>query len=474
MKKATIVFLSLLLLCLLGIKPLNDYILKEKDQVQITEYVVEGDSTMIEGVQIMIPARWQGHQYWDITYVAGVEPTVNTDYRFYSSWNTENWRKEEAYPGIYFMGYSGFIWDEDFPVSKQNEKLANVTDSVQLEESKEQTLDSLKLSDYVEYYPLMTVFRIPAAPDRKAMLAHMDDEEQWQVAAVLEQFFRIPVLEEELMSTLHLREKNGEVYVSGHSSARSNVFSWRESAVCGENAIYFTFRPYTNFGDLVDTSLIPGGYGIYKLPYSVDGENYADVAAEKLEMIYAINPEEMESECYLELDGHGNLLLFYKVKDGMRFVVLDTETGEEKQKFLFESIEDDMDFQLLTTEDDFFVYAYGAYDYFVVDWNEDRGYEERISFTVGEKDPLLSRTVNNGFDWDGKRLVFVSYTEYTEDYAYVNLCDFKVTVYDETGRIYYGTYENSLHAREEAKVHAENSCMPHNYATIEVTWPSEK
>lgn len=51
---------------------------------------------------------------------------------------------------------------------------------------------------------------------------------------------------------------------------------------------------------MVDTSLIPGGYGIYRLPYDREKEIFL---SEKLEMVYALDPEKQYTDIYASPDG---------------------------------------------------------------------------------------------------------------------------------------------------------------------------
>ena len=469
MRKVTIVFLVVLLLLVLGSKPVADYMLEERKQVQITEHILEGDSSTIEGVTIELPVRWLGHQYWDITYTAGKQPSVNTDYRFYPSWDSESKRREMTYRGLYFMSYTDFIWDAEYPVSETNERLASVAETIELGERKEREDVIIRISDYVEYYPLMIAMDIPQGNGYRRVV---EEEEEWCIAEALAQFLRIPVLEDEVRN-LSIKN-NGKNYVSGYGYAEGDEFRWQESTACGEEAVYFTFWPYSDFGKLMDTSLIPGGYGIYRLPYHVNGDQ-AEIDTDGLEMMYSIQPEELRSECYLVLDDHGNLLLFYETEEGINFVVLDPKSGEEKQKLHLETAKEDMDFTLVTLEDDFFVYSYGWNNYYVVDWDSARGYEKQISIEVEDYDPISSRQhMSKGMDWDGERLIYVDFVRYGANGMDLDICDFLVAVYDKTGRIYCGQYENSLHARSELQEAGNMSCVPHNYAGIKVFWPEEK
>lgn len=44
----------------------------------------------------------------------------------------------------------------------------------------------------------------------------------------------------------------------------ADSFSFETIACSTPEAVYFTFDPHSYRGELVDTSMIPGGYGLYR------------------------------------------------------------------------------------------------------------------------------------------------------------------------------------------------------------------
>ena len=107
-------------------------------------------------------------------------------------------------------------------------------------------------------------------------------------------FFRIPMLENESMGyqVTRFSESDDTLYPepSGWTaSAKSGKdhFAFAMISCAADDAIYFTFDPHTESGRLVDLSRIPGGYGIYRLPYDRERKIFR---SEKLEMVYALDP----------------------------------------------------------------------------------------------------------------------------------------------------------------------------------------
>ena len=108
-------------------------------------------------------------------------------------------------------------------------------------------------------------------------------------------FFRIPMPENESMGyrVTRFSESDDTLYPepSGwtvSTKSGEDHFAFAMISCAADDAIYFTFDPHTENGKLVDLSRIPGGYGIYRLPYDRERKIFL---GEKLEMVYALDPE---------------------------------------------------------------------------------------------------------------------------------------------------------------------------------------
>ena len=108
---------------------------------------------------------------------------------------------------------------------------------------------------------------------------------------------------------------NGGSSVGMSSTEQGDSFDFYTQSVATDDAFYFFFSNRTQLGNLVDTSRVPGGYGVYRLPYGwvdtdepykgqADGWHNYDVFADQLECIYAVGPEITLS--YLAGSGDGN------------------------------------------------------------------------------------------------------------------------------------------------------------------------
>ena len=82
MRKSLALFLVLLVFVIGGTCYVSADLLKEKDKVQITETVVLGGKSAVEGVKVERNVKYDRYIRWNTTYVVGEEPKCDTVYTF--------------------------------------------------------------------------------------------------------------------------------------------------------------------------------------------------------------------------------------------------------------------------------------------------------------------------------------------------------------------------------------------------------
>ena len=98
MKKALAIFTILLLTAMGFLTIFQHSLLKEKDQVTVTEEIRYGEASAAKGISVTTRTHYDRHLFWDTTYQAGPSPSVSTDYNFYS---TEHRIKQEPADTFY-------------------------------------------------------------------------------------------------------------------------------------------------------------------------------------------------------------------------------------------------------------------------------------------------------------------------------------------------------------------------------------
>jgi|GEM_PF-3240954 hypothetical protein len=226
------------------------------------------------------------------------------------------------------------------------------------------------LTDFIEYYPMFSYIRFPDCGDEKNYNSDKDGrinirergnliettkdyeeqlsyyvsgsyaaeyryEEVMRVAKGFEEFFRIPVLKNDIWEFGYGKNPTRE-----ETEDSEPEFWWR----CAENsdrfipyyvyvtthdAMYFTFLTHTENGALADTSLIPGGYGIYRLPYRLDYESgTTSILIDELRMFSPLDPKIQIMDVSLSGD-EKTMLILYWLNQEYRVRVIDLATGGE-------------------------------------------------------------------------------------------------------------------------------------------------
>ena len=249
-------------------------------------------------------------------------------------------------------------------------------------------------------------------------------------------------------------------------------FAFAMTFCAADDAIYFTFDPHTENGELVDLSLIPGGYGIYKLPY--DRERDVFLSGE-LEMVYALDPALHYVDMYLSPDGQKLLLereeRSVMAADSEAFAQLVPEPDDEEAYYEVKLTAETIDFTRMEAEGsqevlrgldsvscrdggDYLVFSDGTSRMCVLSYADGR-YErtlslENLRLDNGLTETLPTYSLMRESYYDGERLVLagLSYVELTDTSAYGAYADYSggvdVAVYDANGLAYYGKLTSNL------------------------------
>ena len=457
MKKSFVLFVVLTVFVLGMIGYTQNTLLKEKDQVHYTEYVIYGDKSVVEGATVDMYNSYQRHLFWHTTYEVGEVPKEETDYQFYSS---RQYKADEQYGEFtVYMNHSGLGFydfeDENYKFEGLELAWKELYDAT--EPGEEKQID-IKLKDYQEFYEFAIEISLP----QEDISNYKEYSEQLSDLRNFKSFFKIPVLEEELYALAIAKDEYGNVIgmaeagVSGGSSTGDMDFvdtsDWEDydafylnlRAAFADGVCYLAFDPHTEKGNRVDTSQIPGGYGIYRFTYN---SKNGTIDSENIEMVYALNPNVLFWD--IEMDASGKNILFTTEENGRICVsVIDEETmtltskldiGPAETYFDFWTFED----YLVTYSDTVAVYSVDEAGHYTKEWAVAvKDIEEKIAKSE------YTGTVPNyncGMDWDGKRLL-IGNPIYVEGLGQTS--NFFLAAMDETGLIYCGAYESSLMTNE--------------------------
>ncbi len=470
MKKAFVLFICMFVLGLAGICILPGVILREADNVTLPEQVVLGDPAIVEGVTVTTVNDSMHHLLWQTQLVVGKEPVTEFDFSAKrrtgeARLRTQAWLEGSDYSCItlYNPMHGGFSGSSNGSVSLEGGMIeqSGLVDAYKelAAETKpgEEKTKQIFLSQYMEYVPI------------KVALDVMWEGEE--LSKAYSEYFKIPVSKDDMYSISVEKNKAGSITkVSGYPT-RGN-YTWSSVCARSEEACYFTFHPYTADDTKINTSLIPGGFGIYRQPYAIGAESVY-MNPEELSMVYSLEEENYPIDSiFLDVNEAGQLLILIDTEGVTKLQVVDLSTFEMVQQTEILHPEGTKDYvSVARVKEDFLLLSYQDGYFALVDRNDERGYAHQFTIQVNEDDPLYwcYYAAQSDMDWDGSRLLFASCIN--RQYMQAS-CDVTLAVYDSTGKIYQGEYRSSLLTDQEREcLYAWNTVEPWGEIPLTAAWP---
>lgn len=462
MKKALTLFIVLLLLSLGTFGYFFIEINKEKDNVTVTERTVYGDKSYAENIKVNFKSTYNNLLFWNTTHTIGNDESTKTDFTFSKNFIYENPIVED-----YLDIFSSLIFSFHDYVRNENTGIKNADVSgldlayKELAEEAEPFVEIsklIKISDYCDYYPLAVNcnFGNTGYASEDAVLK--------EIVKSFEDFFKIPVLPSEARRISLIINDSGMI-VSGGSSAvfdELDSFNFSTYSAVTEKVCYLTFDNRTYYGELVDTSLIPGGYGIYRIPYSIKDE-VPVFDFENLETVFKLDEEKTAVGLLLN---HDKSKLHLITKEGTKafLTVIDTNTHKELQKLELYNYEF-MEVNISYTGKDLLLISCtehigdNAQDYMTVVTIDENGRCKKL-FTVKNNSFYYDVNYSDVKLKDGKLYIsdkllkrYKQVDPNGNEYYYDQICSgFSLGIYDKTGMLFHGEYETSLNTGDNMRV----------------------
>lgn len=471
MKKAFVLFIGIFLLGLAGICVLPGYILKEAENVTLSEQVVLGAKAIVEGVTVNTANDSMNHLLWNTEFVVGTEPV--TEFEFTAKERTpiaslvdQAWMVQSEYSCITLYNRLSGGWSSNSSGSLnleggliENSGLVKAYKELEAETAPgEEKKKQIFLNQYMEYFPI------------KVYVHGMQENEE--LSEAYSEFFKIPVSKDATYIISIEKNKLGNITRAEGRPGEQNIFTWRSVSARSEDACYFTFYHYTLDGTRINTNLIPGGFGIYRQPYTLEPGKVVMEPSE-LSMVYSLEEENYPpGSIFLDVNAAGQLLIVTDTENFTKLQVVDLTTFEKLQQVEVPRPAGDVRFEsVVRVKDDFLLLSYVDGYFALIDWNEERGYKHQFTMQVTEDDPLYwsGYVEQNDMDWNGTQLLYVSCTDRQ---SMQGSCDFTLSVYDAAGKIYQGEYKSSLLTEQErAFLYGWTSVEPWEEIPITVSWP---
>ena len=454
MKRLLLLLCLLLILGTVAVCAIGASVASGQDTVVLTPHPLYGDPAAAEGATVELLAHLKEHLRWDVTYPIGGE--AETDYRF-------SMRRMTFEGNADLIGIQLY---EDFEYGLDTR--AAFTDLVGLEVAYYELFRdtapgtkgtaTIRLQDYYTYYPIRIDINLPGTLWHGIDYEDLASDDYINERAVWDAFrtfFRIPVPEDlPAIEISVIKNVDGSIggAGSGGFGEEGSYSLWSEAAYTS-NACYLTIN--NRYGDkYVDTSLIPGGYGIYRFYYeNVRNEKntqgnttffhpgYVTGVDEKsLCMVYPLAQSEHVNAMHITPDERRMLLLSEDPAGAVTLTVIDLATMEATQRIpVTEQV-----WVSLHQEEDFFVLFYGQM-ISVYALGEDGLYAHTLTAPQPNylDESFSAINTHAAVDFDGKSVIFVDLLD-EHRYRTLQTSDLCVAVYDASGLCYYGEYDNSL------------------------------
>ena len=481
MKKIIAVVLLLSVLSVAAFCMIGGTVSEEKANVTINENIIYGDKSYANGVTVFTRAHYDEHLFWNTTYTIGATPNISTDYEFHYSPHYEYGERS----------YQALTLDVDFKYGVDTRTPAE--ECVGLQKAYRELYDELKpgeqgkksiyLQDYYTYYPVRIAIDLPGVLwqgndyDRLGFDEYINERTVWDK---FNEFFKIPIPEDlppiEISVSRHTNDNNAGSGSSGHD--RDYYFNVQD--VYTDDRVIFSIGNMYDLKDgedpkYIDTSLIPGGYGLYSFKHknvrnssNTQGNNTTfypyyetGIDADSLSMVFPL--EQHQEVIYLTLSNdESKLLMFTKEHETTYLTVIDVATMNQLQKI---EITDAKQFTFYEYEN---CIVLNGWEYISVIEKQEDGLC-RLAFTVSRmkevNDSNYQKGVATTMSFHNEKLVIVDRTG-DKTYGSLETCGFTVAIYNSTGLVYYGEYESSLSANANPHDYAFN-CLPVKYT---VNW----
>lgn len=435
MKRTLLSMLVLVVLAVGGLCTAHNFVNREKDRVILTEEVLSGDRSAAEGITVDLHAHLRQQAFWDSTYTVGAQDPCVTDFHF--SPMREPYFSDHPYEGMALQPdfeRDMDAWDRDSGEAPQGIAVAYDTLAQDAPVGQE-VRQTIRFRDYYEFYPWHISADLPNAYLGWYRPRSNREDREDKSYQDIQEFFRIPVQEDQI--TIHLtKDQDGRIRNWGSSNS-DTLDLWTVNAV-GDNACYFTFQWPEEAPNPPDLSQVPGGFGIYRLPYGPDTEEEWRLYTEDLAMVY---PLDMDEEILnLRLSEDQDRLMVFRQKDGVySMTVLDTATFQTLQTLELARYPDEEHSYALADLPTGFVLACTPCGLTVIEEQPDGQYAVVLEAPLDQLEDLWEFHWNLiALDWDGQRLAAVCSDQNGWG------CGFYLAVFEDGAMPYLGYYTSSL------------------------------
>lgn len=451
----------------------------EHDQVQFTETVLAGDPAAAEGLSIRAHATYKNQLFWDSNTVFNGDKslTTQTEYHFFNTEQKEE--SENSYNGVELYSDIGLSGSYSMDMSNQIEPVGidrvyqELYNIVQPGQELEKTIT---VADYYDYYPLSGIISLQGIREDFGIWRSYDPAYDRSTPNKFAEFFQIPVLPTEQMTISLGKDSGGATYTSS-SNGEGEQFYFHTQSIVTPTTCYFAFNNRTNMGNSVDTSLIPGGYGIYAMDYTpgtvklLEGggmqilEN-GSVQLDSLRMVSPIDPDEEFLQLSQWPDGK-TILLYTRLENTYYLTVISIDTMQQIQRLSIQTTESE-NYNIIQNQD--FIVVLTDQAVTVLLPNSDGTFHIDMQTTNTLDYSYIPWSLDtNAMDYQNGKLAF-AYEGYNRETGLRDAVDYEMIVLDERGLQFWAKYQCSLQNTLKDNYNSSELVRLLFNHPLEVTW----
>lgn len=459
MKARMIVLLLCLVLAADGVVYAAQAIHGQREAVVVTETTVRGDRSAAAGLVARQKARSGMALCWDLTIPLDDPAAATTAFSRPVPKGADEWTSTDGSAwfhiqsaalggsGTYFG--SGVALDEleesDFGLAGLEPLLKDVYDRTPNGESRTETL---RLRDYLTCYPFSVDLTLGLSSEDYGAAEPVQgydnvsyygtDVPEDVVTQALNDYFRFPIAQDATLTVTVDRDGEGRIREISCTPDDDHFGSLDPLSLELSDGLWFSFYRWND--GMLDYSEIPGGYGLYHLPVTLEQGRYGLALTprpDRLETVVSLPDGASAVDLRRSADGTA-LLLTWSLGMELHCTMVDRTTGAVRQELLlpFEAgeygdwVDATASLRSLVEQDGLLLFT--TYSSFALCGQEADG-----AYRVLCHGALTDTIAEPGYlAWDGQRLALA---------ALQGVTGLDLAVYDATGVVQYvGQYRTSL------------------------------
>jgi len=488
MRKALLVFLAVLTVVFCGYFTAWGWVQGTETRVSWQETTIFGDRAVVDDLKVTASNTQSNRLLWETTGTLGDKLNPKTNFTFSNQYIHRD--RPFTYSGLEMHTANDIYGMHDRKENRtpfEEKYFPDLVTFVQeaydsVNPGDPETFFTVDMREYTPYYVFDGSIYLPNCPWGMWNLfdASWYYDVPETVSTYLNDYFRIPIIGQYIIEFSVNKEFTGSTSMGGQVSLDYEPYFF---GCANEDANYFSFPTRNESGDIADTSLIPGGYGIYRLNYDYDENGIFHMGDPLVEMVYPLDP--WVTYAGLEFSDDGKHLYLLTIEENSYYrTIIDIETMTQLQKLYLRERNPDGYARHHQYED--FLVIIQARDYdgtnatlSLFSEDPDGLYTQEFTVSMDTEAFAPSRTMDLlGYDdfhmdYNGSTLAVgqnIPVTEPEYHRIFEDKCDFYILTYDASGMTYAGLYEVNLSEINAEDDRCEGPCKIFHDIPIVLSW----